>query len=89
MNPEFMKEIFYLKQHNHHMRSTLLEYQNPSTVTYGLESFGYKATQLWNSIPREIQEVKDVSTFKRFTFKNSSKFVNATYANFMSQIWDI
>ena len=68
-----MKEIFCLKQYNYHTRNKSLDYQNPRTVTYGLETFGYKATQLWNSIPREIQEANDICAFKRLTSKNSSK----------------
>ena len=39
LNPVFMKEIFCLKQYNYHMRNKSLDYQNPRTVTYGLETF--------------------------------------------------
>ena len=73
LNPVFMKEIFCLKQYNYHMRNKSLDYENPRTVTYGLQTFEYKATQLWNSIPREIQEANDICTFTRLTSKNISK----------------
>ena len=66
LNPEFMREIFCLKRHNYPTRNQNLTYPNPHSVIYGLESFGYKATQLWNAIPREIQESNNMTTFKRY-----------------------
>ena len=71
LNPTLMNEIFYLKQHNYHTRKQNLEYPNPRTVTYGLETFGYKACQIWSNIPYEIQYAKDVSTFKSYISKHS------------------
>ena len=56
LNPPFMKEIFCLKEHNYSTRRQQLSSEKPSTVTYGLESFKYKAGQIWRSLPREIQE---------------------------------
>ena len=46
LNPKFMMEIFSMKKHNYPMRKQPLEYPNPRTVTCGLESFGYKASQI-------------------------------------------
>ena len=65
-----MKEIFYLKQHNYPTRKQNLVYPNPRTVCYGLETFGYKASQLWSKIPKEIQQDKDVPTFKNYISKH-------------------
>ena len=42
LNPIFMKEIFSLKTHNYPIRTQNLNYPNPRTVSYGVESFGYK-----------------------------------------------
>ena len=56
LNPPFMKEMFCLKEHNYSTRRQQLSSEKPSTVTYGLESFKYKAGQIWRSLPREIQE---------------------------------
>ena len=39
-NPKFMKEIFSMKIRNSPIRKQPIEYPNPRTVTYGLESFG-------------------------------------------------
>ena len=73
LNPVFMKELFCLKQHSYSSRSDKLSYPNPRTVTYGLESFGYKATQLWGSIPNDIQNTEDINVFKKFTSQNCNK----------------
>ena len=55
LNPIFMKEIFTLKEHKYSTRRQNLQSKIPRTVTYGLESFGFKATQIWNAIPKDIQ----------------------------------
>ena len=52
LNPNFMDEIFCVKQHNYPTRNQNLVYKNPRTVSYGLET---KACQIWNSIPQEIR----------------------------------
>ena len=60
LNPGFMKEIFYLKQHEYPTRNQQIVYPTPRTVSYGLETFGYKASQLWSNIPNEIQQAPDI-----------------------------
>ena len=66
LNPVFMKEIFSLKPHNYPLRTQNLVYPNPRTVSYGLESFGYKASQIWKNIPIEIQKCEDISVVKSY-----------------------
>ena len=56
-----MKEIFSLKPHNYPLRMQNLVYPNTHTVSYGLESFGYKGSQIWKNIPKEIQNSDDIS----------------------------
>ena len=71
LNLKFMKEVFSIKKHNHPTRKQHLEYANPrTTVTYGLKSFVYKANQIWNSIPRNIEESNDLCSFKSFSSKH-------------------
>ena len=82
LNPVFMKEIFCLKQYNYHMRNKSLD-QNPRTVTYGLETFGYKATQLWNSILREIQEANDICKdipYREIRYHTSTRDLDGSYS---------
>ena len=55
LNPQFMKEVFCLKQQNYSLRNGNLTYPNPRTVSYGLETFNYKGCQLWHNLPQEIQ----------------------------------
>ena len=31
----------------------------------GVETFGYKAGQMWGNVPKDIQEAEDISTLKR------------------------
>ena len=70
LNPVFMKEIFSLKPHNYPLRTQNLVYPNPRTVSYGLESFGYKASQIWKTIPIEIQKSEDISVVKSYISKH-------------------
>ena len=62
-----MKEVFCLKQHNYPTRNRKqnLFYLNPWTVSYGIETCVYKASQRWGNAPNNIQEVKVISTFDR------------------------
>ena len=55
LNPSFMGEIFNIKVNNYSLRRRGLRSKHPHTVNYGLESFGYKAAQIWSSIPSDIQ----------------------------------
>ena len=70
LNPPFMKEIFCSKQQNYSLRNESLVYPNPRTVLHGLERFGYRGSQIWYYLPREIQECADITTFKNYIFKN-------------------
>ena len=47
-----------------------LNYPNPRTVSYGVESFGYKGSQIWKRIPKGIQECDDLYSFKTYVSKN-------------------
>ena len=65
INPDFMNEVFTLRKHNYSTREQHLIYPKPHTVAFGLETFGYKAGQLWSKIPQEIKNIKTISDFKR------------------------
>ena len=70
LNPLFMKEIFSLKTHNYPTRTQNLNYPNPPTVSYGVESFAYKGSQIWKRIPKEIQKCDGLYSFKTYVSKN-------------------
>ena len=63
-NPVFMKNIFTLKEHQYFTRRKPLQYSTPRTMTYGLDIFGYKATQIWNAIPTDYRS--DTFTIKHY-----------------------
>ena len=73
LNPVFMKNVFCYGKSNYITRNKQLSYPNPHTVTYRLESFGYKATQMWRCIPHDIQNNPNINTFKKYTNENCSK----------------
>ena len=54
-----MKEVFHLKQQNFPFRNQSLFYPNPRSVTHGLETFGYRGSQIWHNLPRKIQVYAD------------------------------
>ena len=59
LNPLFMKEVFHLKQQNYPFQNQSIFYPNPCSVTHGLETIGYRGTQIWYNLPREIQACAD------------------------------
>ena len=73
LNPSFMKNIFCPVGHKYNTRHQNLSYPNPKTVSYGLETFGYRANQIWNSLSSEIKSVDDLITFKMLLSRNNSK----------------
>ena len=59
-----------VEPHNYPIRTQNLNYPNPRTVPYGVESFGYKGSQIWKRIPKEIQGCDDLYSFKTYVSKN-------------------
>ena len=57
LNSVLMKEICSLKPHNYPLRTQNLVYPNPRAVSYGLELFGYKGSQIWKNIQRNSKIV--------------------------------
>ena len=46
--------------HKYNTRNQIFSYPNPQTLIYGIKSFEYNATQVWNSIPNEIRTASNV-----------------------------
>ena len=65
LNPTIMHDVFSVKGHNFSTLKQNLAYPNPRTISYGVETFGYKASQIWSKIPRDIQQIEDISIFKK------------------------
>ena len=64
-----MKEIFSLKEQAYFTRRQQLKIKTPRTITYGLETFGYRAAQIWNSISLDIQK-SNLTTIKQYIKDN-------------------
>ena len=76
LNPEFMKDIFCLKQQHYSARSQTRVHPKPKTVIYGVEPFGYKANQIWKSLPKDMQETKEMATFKKYSSQLNDDICN-------------
>ena len=83
-----MKDIFCPFYHTHNTRNHNLAYPNPKTVTYGLETFGYKASHIWNALSKEIQSSKNIKTFNVGIVTNQT-YVPVIYEDHISQTLDI
>ena len=90
LNPTFMKEVFFLKEHNYSTRKQNLFYPNPRTVSYGIETLGYKASEIWGNIPKDIQDKRYprlsylMSIRQRKTIMNA--FINSQFS-YCPLIW--
>ena len=60
-----MSNIFELKCSKYPLRKQYLTYPKPNTVSYGTDTFGFKGSNLWGSLPDDIRNAKDVNNFKQ------------------------
>ena len=67
-----MKNIFCPVSHGYSTRNQNLAYPNPKTASYGLDTSGHRANEIWNNLPKEIHSAKDLKTFKIFLSANDS-----------------
>ena len=72
LNSNFMKNIFCPVGHGYYTRKQNLNYPNSKTVFYGLDTHGYRANEIWNNLPEEIQSAEDLKTFKILLSANNS-----------------
>ncbi len=64
-NPSFMSEIFQIsKTPAYDFRETIFNRKKPNTVIYGLDTISYRCSEIWNSIPTEVQNYKSENMFK-------------------------
>ena len=59
----YLKDMFTVRSLSYNLRG-ILALPNPKTTTYGLHSFSYLGSKIWNSLP---------DTYKTLNFKNSSR----------------
>ena len=56
----YLKDMFTVRSSSYNLRGNhIMSLPNPKTTTYGLHSFSYLASKIWNSLP---------DTYKTFNF---------------------
>ena len=65
INPNYMKEIFYLSPHETHKKYDLFVHSR-NTTKYGNHSLRVLGPHIWNSLPEEIKKVSSLDAFKNY-----------------------
>ena len=64
--PFYLHDLLSFKQNSYNSRrQNQVEVPQVNTTKYGLESFRYEATRIWNSLPNNIRTVDSYKEFKR------------------------
>ena len=64
--PPYLKSLLKERKVAYNLRGTLkLNLPRVTTTTYGLQSFRYAATQVWNMLPDDIRTSESLIAFKR------------------------
>ena len=65
-HPVYMKQMFSVRSVSYSLRgSNILSLYKPSTTSYGLNSFCYLASELWNSLPENYRTLSSYKDFER------------------------
>ena len=63
ISSSLMSERFQIKNIDYNLRNTLLS-RSVKTVRYGKESISYLAPQIWNLVPKDIKNSKNLVSFR-------------------------
>ena len=77
INPNDMKEIFYLSLHKTHEKYDLFVHRRNATK-YGNHSLSVLGLHIWNSLPEEIKQLSSLNAFKNYIIGVAKK-PSATY----------
>ena len=77
INPNYMKEIFYLSLHEKHKKYDLFVHRR-NTTNYGNHSLSVFGPYIWNSLPEEIKQLSTLNAFKNYikSWQTRSVFIN-------------
>ena len=65
LSPSFMWDLFHVKDSNYNLRnSNNLNVKQCRTKKYGQDSLSNYGAKLWNALPNELKECKDLVTFR-------------------------
>ena len=65
VNPNFMKEIFYISPHNTDRKHVIFVWSR-KTTKYGDKSLRVLGPHLWKSLPEKIKSTTSILIFKAF-----------------------
>ena len=65
INPNYMKEIFYLSSHETHKKYDLFVH-SLNTTKYGNHSLRVLGPYIWSSLPEEIKKLSSLNAFKNY-----------------------
>ena len=64
-SPDYMKGQFPLLSSGHHTRNNVSNFAVPRVESFGINSFKYTGTKLWNSLPLSVKSLRSKFDFKK------------------------
>jgi len=65
--PGYLKDMFTVRSSSYNLRGNhILALPNPKTTTYGLHSFPYLASKIWNSLPDTYKTLNSLEFKQEF-----------------------
>ena len=59
-NPAYIQDIFEIKDQPHDLRNEIpLIQTKKNTTNFGLRTFGYLGSKMWNDLPAHLQDISD------------------------------
>ena len=84
-NPPYVRDLVKIKESPYDMRDcTLLNQPRKRTTNFGLRSYSYLATKLWNDLPSHLKCISDNNVIE---FKCRLKNYNGTKLDSMSTFY--
>ena len=84
LNPNYLNNLFKQPSLKYELRdSHRLEQPKFNTFTYGLRSFRYYGSKLWNVLPFSVKNTKEMHVFK----KNITEWCHSTQCRSLEVFW--
>jgi hypothetical protein len=80
LSPMYLNELCIKKENNYLLRDDCILFQpKVNTVTYGIHSFRYHSSKIWNSLPAIIKSATTLSKFKKDLYKWQGDLCNCSF----------
>ena len=64
--PGYLQDVFNIRSTDYNLRNSCSKLTLPKPRTkYLKRNFSYSETQLWNSLPQDVRNIKSLGQFKR------------------------